>query len=53
MNGLTAISAQNGWAMAITGAFIVMGGLALLALIISQMHRVIGFWERRFGSNNF
>jgi hypothetical protein len=52
LNGFAAISAQNGWAMVFTGAFIVMGGLSLLALIISQMHKVIAFCERRFGAGS-
>jgi hypothetical protein len=40
------ISANNGWAMAATGAIIVMIGLALLATIISQLHRIIAFFDR-------
>ncbi len=47
MYGLEAINAHNGWAMAITGAIIVMTGLTVLSFIISQLHRVIGFWENR------
>jgi len=39
--GLEAIQANNGWAMAVTGAVIVMIGLAVLSFIISQLHRVI------------
>ncbi len=41
MYGLEAIQAQNGWAMAFTGAVIVMTGLAVLSFIISQLHRII------------
>jgi len=43
--GLEAINAHNGWAMALTGAIIVMTGLTVLATIISQLHRIIGFME--------
>ena len=35
MIGLQAISAHNGWAMAITGSIIVMTGLAVLAFTIT------------------
>jgi Na+-transporting methylmalonyl-CoA/oxaloacetate decarboxylase gamma subunit len=41
VQGLAAISAQNGWAMALTGACIVMTGLSVLALIISQLHKIV------------
>jgi len=47
MIGLEAISAHNGWAMAITGSIIVMCGLSALALIISQLHKVIGLFEKK------
>jgi Na+-transporting methylmalonyl-CoA/oxaloacetate decarboxylase gamma subunit len=47
MLGLEAISAHNGWAMAITGTIIVMCGLSLLAFIISQLHKIIGLFEKR------
>ena len=47
MLGLEAISAHNGWAMAITGTIIVMGGLSILAFIISQLHKIIGLFEKR------
>ena len=47
MLGLEAISAHNGWAMAITGTIIVMGGLAVLAFIISQLHKIILLFEKR------
>jgi hypothetical protein len=40
--GLEAIQAHNGWAMAVTGAVIVMIGLSVLSFIISQLHRIIG-----------
>ena len=41
MYGLEAIQAYNGWAMAVTGAVIVMIGLSVLSFIISQLHRII------------
>jgi len=47
LTGLQAITAQNGWAMAITGALIVMAGLAAQSFIISQLHRIITLFERR------
>ena len=40
-----AITAQNGWAMAFTGACIVMVGLALLAFVISKLHKIIALIE--------
>ena len=46
MTGLQAISAQNGWAMAVTGALIVMVGLAAQSFIISQLHKIIALFER-------
>ena len=45
--GLEAINAHNGWAMAITGAIIVMTGLTVLSAIISQLHRIIDIFENR------
>ena len=47
MLGLEAISANHGWAMAITGTIIVMGGLAVLAFIISQLNKIIVLFEKR------
>ena len=47
MFGLQAISAHNGWAMAVTGAIIVICGLSALAFIISQLHKVIGLFEEK------
>ena len=46
MIGLEAISAHNGWAMAVTGSIIVMCGLSALAFIISQLHKIIGLFEK-------
>ena len=45
MLGIAAITANNGWAMALTGACIVMVGLAVLAFVISQLHRIIALME--------
>jgi hypothetical protein len=45
--GLEAIQAHNGWAMAITGAVIVMAGLSILSFIISQLHRIIELVDGR------
>jgi len=47
MLGLEAITAQNGWAMAVTGSIIVMCGLSVLAFIISQLHKIIGVFENK------
>ena len=47
MLGLEAISAHNGWAMAVTGIIIVMCGLSVLAFIISQLHKVVGIFEKK------
>jgi Na+-transporting methylmalonyl-CoA/oxaloacetate decarboxylase gamma subunit len=43
--GIDAITANNGWAMAFTGACIVMVGLAILAFVISQLHKIIALTE--------
>ena len=45
MYGFEAISAQNGWAMAIAGALIVMSGLAVLSLVIAQLHKIAAFLD--------
>jgi hypothetical protein len=42
---LDLISANNGWAMAATGAIIVMLGLATLSVIISQLHKIVALFE--------
>ena len=47
MYGFAAIAAKNGWAMAVAGALIVMSGLAVLALVISQLKRLAEFIENR------
>lgn len=40
------ITTNNGWAMAVTGACLVMLGLASLSLIISQLHKIIAFFNK-------
>ena len=47
MYGLEAISANNGWAMAIIGPLIVMSGLIILAIIISQLHKVVAIFDKK------
>jgi len=46
VTGLQAINAVNGWAMAFVGFIIVLSGLAVLATIISQLHKIINWLER-------
>ena len=45
MYGLEAINAANGWAMAAVGAIIVFSGLVVLSFVISQLNRILSFWE--------
>lgn len=45
--GLEAISFYNVWAMALTGALIVLSGLAALSIIISQLPKIIAILEHR------
>ena len=45
MQGIAAISANNGWAMALAGVCIVMTGLALLSFVISRLHKIIALLE--------
>jgi len=45
LNGLENISANDGWAIALMGVSIVFIGLILLSLCISQLHKIIDFWE--------
>ncbi|MBI9083856.1 MAG: OadG family protein [Desulfobacterales bacterium] len=51
MYGIQAINAANGWAMAITGAMIVISGLALLSFIISRLHKIIDWMDKPKGNN--
>jgi biotin carboxyl carrier protein len=46
VTGLEAIEAANGWVMSVTGATIVFCGLAVLSLIISQLHRLLALVEK-------
>lgn len=46
MYGIEAISAANGWAMAIAGALIVMSGLTVLSFVISQLHKLATLLEK-------
>lgn len=48
MYGLEAIAANNGWAMAVAGALIVMTGLAILSFVISQLPKVAALLEKGF-----
>ncbi len=48
MYGLEAISKYNGWAMAMAGAIIVFSGLVVLSAVISQLHKVLDFFEKLF-----
>jgi Na+-transporting methylmalonyl-CoA/oxaloacetate decarboxylase gamma subunit len=45
--GLDAISAHNGWQLAALGILIVFTCLTLLFLAISQIHKVLEFWDKR------
>ena len=47
MYGLEAISAANGWAMAVYGVMIVMTGLAVLATIISLFPKAVALIEKK------
>ena len=45
MTGLEAISAHNGWNIAIVGISIVFTGLTVLSLTIAQLHKILSFLE--------
>lgn len=45
MYGLEAISANNGWAISVVGITIVFTGLVMLSAVISQLHKVLAFYE--------
>lgn len=47
MYGLEAINAYNGWAMAIIGPLIVMSGLTILSIIISQLHKLVAILDKK------
>ena len=46
MYGFEAISHHNGWVAAATGACIVFAGLAMLAFLISQLHKLLNLLDR-------
>jgi len=45
--GLDNIVMNNGWSQAFLGASIVMTGLIILSIAISQIHKIVAFWENR------
>lgn len=45
--GFENIAANNGWAMAVVGATIVFLGLVVLSFVISQIHKILNFWENK------
>ncbi len=47
MFSFESITANNGWAMALAGALIVMTGLSVLSFIISQLHRLVEVIEKK------
>ncbi len=47
MQGIAAITANNGWAMAAVGATIVISGLTVLSIVISQLHKLIALLEKK------
>ena len=44
---LSRISANNGWAMALTGAILVMLGLSILSFFISQLHKILAIFDQK------
>lgn len=42
-----AITDNNGWEYAILGASIVFSGLVILSIVISQLHKLLLFWDKR------
>lgn len=47
VTGLEAIAASNGWSISVIGVSIVFTGLTVLSIIISQLHKVLDFWDQR------
>ncbi len=45
--GLDNIALYHGWSQAFLGITIVMIGLIILSIAISQIHKLVAFWERR------
>lgn len=52
MYGFEAITANNGWSMAIVGASIDFTGLVILSIIISQLHKLLEYWDNRKSRGN-
>ena len=47
MYGIENITANNGWAMAAVGATIVFMGLVVLSFVISQIHNILEYFEKK------
>ena len=47
MFGIDNITNNNGLAMAVVGATTVFLGLVVLSFVISQIHKILEFWENR------
>ena len=47
MYGIEAINAHDGWSIAVIGAGIVFTGLVVLSIAISQLHKLLLFWDKR------
>ena len=47
MFSIANITNNNGWGMAAVGATIVFLGLVVLSTVISQIHKILAFWENR------
>jgi len=47
LTGLEAISASNGWSMAVLGISIVFSGLVVLSLAISQLKKIVDLLEKK------
>ncbi len=47
MYGLEAIARHNGWAISVLGISIVFTGLVSLSIILSQLYKVLAFWDNR------
>ena len=52
MFGIDNITNNNGWAMAAVGATTVFLGLVVLSFVISQIHKILEFWENRGTTRN-
>lgn len=47
MFNLQGISANNGWNISMVGVSIVFSGLTVLAILISQLHKLLVIWDQR------